>query len=112
MSSALPTPNDRLSTRLGRDGALDAALERIGGPTHLAGRTASARADTPDLRVTAIRRLPPADAQWMAFPDALDQRLCGALRARGIAELYSHQAEAIELALGRKNVVVVTPTAS
>jgi len=46
----------------------------------------------------------------------LDQRVDGFHRvtpeARGIAQLYSHQAEAIEHALAGRNVVVTTPTAS
>jgi DEAD/DEAH box helicase domain-containing protein len=36
----------------------------------------------------------------------------GALRRRGIERLYAHQSEAIGHALGGRNVVVVTPTAS
>ena len=42
----------------------------------------------------------------------MDPRLEQALRARGIDQLYTHQAEAIAHALGGRNVVVVTPTAS
>jgi DEAD/DEAH box helicase domain-containing protein len=70
------------------------------------------RTDTPDLRVTAVRRLPPVAADHAPFPEALDARLVNALRARGISQLYTHQARAIELALAGKHVVVTTPTAS
>jgi DEAD/DEAH box helicase domain-containing protein len=56
--------------------------------------------------------LPAAAAQYATFPAGLDQRLRQALESRGIAELYTHQALAIEHALARRNVVVVTPTAS
>ena len=70
------------------------------------------RADTPDLHVTAVRTLPAAAAQYAPFPTALDRRLLAALQARGISQLYTHQAEAIEHALAGRHVVVITPTAS
>jgi DEAD/DEAH box helicase domain-containing protein len=70
------------------------------------------RPDTPDLQVTAVRRLPPLQAQYAPFPAALDSRLLRALEARGIAQLYTHQADTIEHALAGRHVVVITPTAS
>src|SRR5258706_11466879 len=93
------------ATRSRTDGALDAALDRIGG------RDVD-RPDTPDLHVTAVRRLPAVDAQLAPFPDALDPRLKSALAARGVEQLYTHQAEAIEHALAGRHTVVITPTAS
>ena len=57
------------------------------------------RPDTPDLHVTAVRRLPAVAAQYAPFPAALDDAAQQALAARGIAQLYTHQAEAIEHAL-------------
>jgi DEAD/DEAH box helicase domain-containing protein len=87
------------------DGALDAALERLGGRE-------LDRPDTPDLPVTAVRRLPAVTARLAPFPETLDERLKQALRARGIAELYTHQAQAIEHALAGRHTVVITPTAS
>ena len=87
------------------DGALDAALERLGGRD-------LDRPDTPDLPVTAVRRIPAQTARYAPFPDALDDRLKQALRARGIDQLYTHQAEAIEHALAGRHAVVITPTAS
>src|SRR5262249_47408070 len=68
--------------------------------------------DNPDLHVTAIRRLPALPAQWTAFPAALDERLRHACESRGISQLYTHQAEAIDYALAGRHVVVITPTAS
>jgi len=62
--------------------------------------------------VTAVRRLPAITADYLAFPEALDARLCRALEARGITQLYTHQAASIDHALARRNVVVITPTAS
>jgi DEAD/DEAH box helicase domain-containing protein len=93
------------ATRSRSDGALDAALERIGGRD-------IDRPDAPDLHVTAVRRLPAVAAQLAPFPDALDDRLKAALRARGIEQLYTHQAEAIAHALAGRHAVVITPTAS
>ncbi len=92
--------------RSGRDGALTAALERLA-----AGQVLD-RPDAPDLPVTALRRLPPVAAQHAPFPAAIDDRLQRALQSRGIAQLYTHQAEAIDHALAGRHVVVVTPTAS
>jgi DEAD/DEAH box helicase domain-containing protein len=93
------------ATRSRIDGALDAALERIGG------RDVD-RPDTPDLHVTTVRRLPAVTAQFAPFPAGLDPRLIGALASRGVDQLYTHQAEAIEHALAGRHTVVITPTAS
>jgi len=62
--------------------------------------------------VTALKRLPPVEARFAPFPEALDARLVAGLAARGIGQLYSHQAEAIGHVLAGRNVVSVTPTAS
>lgn len=50
--------------------------------------------------------------RFAAWPPGLDERLVAALVDSGIARPYTHQADAIAAALARKNVVVVTPTAS
>src|SRR5262252_10216596 len=93
------------ATRARGDNALDAALERIGG------RDVD-RPDSPDLHVTAVRRLPAVGAQLVPFPDTLDSRLTLALASRGVEQLYTHQADAIDHALVGRDVVVITPTAS
>ena len=49
------------AARIGHDGALDAALERLAPGLH------RDRPDTPDLHVTAVRRLPPVAAQVRAL---------------------------------------------
>ena len=99
------TAGTGLATRAKRDSALNAALERLApGPPE--------RADTPDLHVTAVRRLPEVAAHYAPFPDALDPRLKSALAARGISQLYTHQAASIDHALAGRNTVVITPTAS
>jgi len=51
----------------------------------------------------------PRHAEW---PAGLDARVIRALRTRGIERPYTHQAAAIDLALGGRDTVVVTPTAS
>ena len=87
------------------DQALQAALDRLTGGVR-------DRPDTPDSWVTAVRRLPARTADYAPFPDALDERLRDVLVARGIAQLYTHQTQAIDHALARRNVVITTPTAS
>ncbi len=53
----------------------------------------------PDAWVTAIRRLPAQTAAYAPFPDGTDDRLRDVLSGRGISQLYTHQAAAIEHAL-------------
>ena len=62
--------------------------------------------------VTSVRRFPARPATLVPVPDQLDPRIADALRARGIAALYSHQARAVELLAKGGHCVVVTPTAS
>jgi DEAD/DEAH box helicase domain-containing protein len=62
--------------------------------------------------VTAIHHMPAQAAQTAPFPSRLDPRLLEVLHARGIGEPYTHQAEAMELVLDGRDVVVITPTAS
>jgi DEAD/DEAH box helicase domain-containing protein len=62
--------------------------------------------------ITATRHFPARRAVLAPFPASLDPRIGEALRARGITELYSHQARAFEIVEKGENVVVVTPTAS
>ena len=62
--------------------------------------------------VTAVRRIPAVAAEFGPYPDGTDERLMAALAVRGIAQLYTHQAQAFAHVLARRNVVTVTPTAS
>jgi DEAD/DEAH box helicase domain-containing protein len=62
--------------------------------------------------VVARRTLPARAAQTRPLPDWLDPRIAGALRSRGIDELYTHQAEALDALRAGDDIVVVTPTAS
>jgi DEAD/DEAH box helicase domain-containing protein len=96
----------RKPTGIAREQALQAALERFG-----AARLGE-RPDNPDGWVTAIRIVPAAEARCAPWPDLIDPRLRAALEARGVTQLYIHQAAALDLALAGHNLVVITPTAS
>ncbi|HSG72989.1 MAG TPA: DEAD/DEAH box helicase, partial [Planctomycetaceae bacterium] len=56
--------------------------------------------------------IPARAARFVEFPSQLDRRLVNTLRDRGINQLYTHQAEAIEAIHSHDDVVIVTPTAS
>ena len=62
--------------------------------------------------VTAIRRVPARAAVFAPIPEAVSPALASVLGKRGVAQLYSHQAEAFESVRAGKNLVIVTPTAS
>jgi DEAD/DEAH box helicase domain-containing protein len=62
--------------------------------------------------VDALHRAEPRVAVMAPFPEWLHPALHDALHARGILELYSHQAEAAELLHAGKHCVVATSTAS
>ncbi|MBN1286993.1 MAG: DEAD/DEAH box helicase [Anaerolineae bacterium] len=62
--------------------------------------------------VVAWQRTPARPARYAPHPAALDPALIDALRTLGTETLYTHQAAAVEAALGGENVVVVTGTAS
>src|SRR6478752_140441 len=62
--------------------------------------------------VTHHAILPPRDPVFAPMPEWLDPRIVAGLAGRGIEQLYTHQAEAIEAARAGRDVVVVTPTAS
>src|SRR5262245_18507783 len=62
--------------------------------------------------VTHHATLPPREAITRPFPAWLDRRIVQGLEDRGIASLYSHQAQAVEAVHAGEDIVVVTPTAS
>jgi DEAD/DEAH box helicase domain-containing protein len=62
--------------------------------------------------ITALKYFPAREAQTVPFPAWVDARLRRVYEAKGIRELYTHQAEAAEHVRAGRNVVVVTPTAS
>ncbi|MFY9690501.1 MAG: DEAD/DEAH box helicase [Candidatus Acidiferrales bacterium] len=65
-----------------------------------------------DEVLTAIKHIPAREAQFRAMPEWVRPELAAAYRAKGIDQLYSHQAAAAEAARAGKDFVVVTPTAS
>jgi DEAD/DEAH box helicase domain-containing protein len=87
------------------DLALQSVLDRLTGGL-------PERPDSPDGWITAVRRLPARAASYAPFPDGVDGRLRDVLTSRGIGQVYTHQAAAIEHALAGRNVVITTPTAS
>jgi DEAD/DEAH box helicase domain-containing protein len=62
--------------------------------------------------LTAVRYYPARAAQWAEFPAWAHEDLKAAYAAKGILQLYSHQAVAAESVHAGKNLVIVTPTAS
>jgi len=61
---------------------------------------------------TAVRHFPAREAQWAGFPEWVNTNLVSAYNAKGVRQLYTHQAAAAEWVHTGKNVVIVTPTAS
>src|SRR5215471_15511609 len=104
-SNALPAIAGDPLNPLKKDQLLQQAVARLG---------ASPKPGGPDAEaiVTATRRLPAVAASYAPFPEQTDPRLRAALAARGIEQLYTHQAEAFEQVLAGRNVVTITPTAS
>ena len=102
--------NDRLALRARgaatREQALQAAIHQ------LVPSWTRDRVDSPDEVVTAVRRMPAAEARLAPIPEGVDPRLIAALSSRGITDLYIHQAEAVAHVLAGQSVVVTTPTAS
>jgi DEAD/DEAH box helicase domain-containing protein len=62
--------------------------------------------------ITAVRHFDAKPAVFAPFPSSLDPRIVEALKARGVQQLYSHQAKAFDTAAKGEHLVVVTPTAS
>jgi DEAD/DEAH box helicase domain-containing protein len=94
-----------IRTSAAQEMALQTVLDRLTGGV-------PAPRDMPDGWVTAVRVLPARAASNAPFPAGIEHRLREALKSRGIEQLYSHQAVAIDHALTRRNVVITTPTAS
>ena len=62
--------------------------------------------------LAADRELPGSESSFAPFPEDIHPGLVGALRRRGIEQLYAHQAAAVAAARRKKHVVIATPTAS
>jgi DEAD/DEAH box helicase domain-containing protein len=62
--------------------------------------------------LTAVRQIPAREAKFRPISAWVTSALSEAYHAKGIQELYSHQAATADLVHDGKDVVVVTPTAS
>src|ERR1022692_4413018 len=65
-----------------------------------------------DEVLTCVRQIPAREATFRPLPEWVRSDLREAYSAKGISQLYSHQAATVEFVHDGKNVVVVTPTAS
>ena len=92
------------------------SLARVGSSSTLARVTqvldTFAARDRDGETLTAVRHYPAREAQWAEFPEWVHADLRAAYNAKGIRQLYTHQAAAAEAVRAGKNVVIVTPTAS
>ncbi len=68
----------------------------------------------PDIAQSVVesRRVEAQPAKMRPFPEGLHPALAEALKRRGWNGIYSHQAQAFEIARAGRSFVVVTPTAS
>src|SRR5690348_9404205 len=71
-----------------------------------------AERDRNGAMLTAVRLFPAREAQWADWPAWVHGDLREAYQAKGIGRPYTHQAAAAEAVHAKKNVVIVTPTAS
>lgn len=61
---------------------------------------------------TSITHIPASEGRFAPYPPWVDPSIRKVLTGRGITQLYSHQARAIDLVHQGRDVVLVTPTAS
>ncbi|MDR0388097.1 MAG: DEAD/DEAH box helicase [Treponema sp.] len=62
--------------------------------------------------IVVEKLLPAREGVYAPFPEDLDPAIAGALKRRGITQIYSHQREVWDEIRRGRHVVVVTPTAS
>ncbi len=62
--------------------------------------------------ITAIKHIPAQEGSFREYPEEVHPILRDALRGKGFEKLYSHQRSAWDALQEKRNVVVVTPTAS
>ena len=101
MDPSFELPEACLELDLARNPAVEAVVSRF--------QSARVQADSP---VRAIHHQPASEGEFAEVPACVDARLREALERRGIARLYTHQADAVAAVEQGKNIVVVTPTAS
>jgi len=101
MNLSLGFPEPAKERILARQSGLSGAIERF-----------EQWMTDPDSPVRAVRRQAARPGEFIEFPETLAPTLQKALTTRGIARLYTHQAEAFSHATTGRHVVIVTPTAS
>lgn len=99
LSLGFPDPSESLLS--GKRAGVERALARF----------ERAMAD-PGSPIRAIRRQAAREGEFLPIPETVAPALAEALKARGIEQLYTHQADAFGHVEAGRNVVVVTPTAS
>jgi len=62
--------------------------------------------------IKIIKHLPPQQGRFKEYPSDIHPSLVKALKQKGFSRLYTHQYLAWELSQKKKNIVIVTPTAS
>jgi DEAD/DEAH box helicase domain-containing protein len=62
--------------------------------------------------IKAIKHLPAQEGLYCDYPEEIHPALIEALKDKGFFRLYSHQLQSWEVLQDKKNVVIVTPTAS
>ena len=65
-----------------------------------------------DEVITAVQHIPAREAKCLPVPGWVRPELAAAYAAKGVTQLYTHQAAAAEKVRAGRNVVVVTPSAS
>jgi DEAD/DEAH box helicase domain-containing protein len=108
---------DSLAVRLAAVTPIDLARNDAPRPSTALARVSQvldtfAERDSRGEVLTAVRHYPARQAQWAEFPQWVHDDLRATYRAKGIRQLYTHQAAAAEAVHAGKNVVIVTPTAS
>jgi len=101
--TAAPVGSPETTVAAGRSNALGLVRQAL---------DALAAGDIHDEMLTAVRHFPAREGRWAEFPSWAHPGLRAAYAAKGIGQLYSHQAAAADAVHDGKNVVIVTPTAS
>jgi DEAD/DEAH box helicase domain-containing protein len=101
MDQSLSFPEFSRELSLGSQPSLEAVISHF-----------RAKHQDPDSPVRAIHHQPASEGSFSEIPSTVDPRLGAVLAQRGVARLYSHQAEAFDHIQAGRHVVIVTPTAS
>jgi DEAD/DEAH box helicase domain-containing protein len=108
---------DSLAVRLAAVTPIDFARSENPRPSTALARVSEvldtlAQRDATGEILTAVRHYPARAAQFAEFPSWVQKESREAYQAKGIRQLYTHQAATAEAVHAGKHVVIVTPTAS